>query len=195
MKVLMKYGVSMPNMADPKVLVDLAVEAEAVGWDGVFLWDHVQWRRDVGNDIHDPWVLLGAIAVQTSTVALGPLVTPVARRRPQKLAKEVITLDHLSGGRAVLGVGLGAPAEDEFANFGDAADDRVRAARLDEGLAVLDALLRADGPLVHHGEHFDIDADLRPGAGSDRARRSGSPAGGRTDGRGHGPRAGTVWCR
>jgi alkanesulfonate monooxygenase SsuD/methylene tetrahydromethanopterin reductase-like flavin-dependent oxidoreductase (luciferase family) len=158
-----KHALSIPNMAGPGVLVDLAVAAEVAGWDGVFLWDHVQWRRDAENDIHDPWVLLGAMAVRTETVALGPLVTPVARRRPQKLAKEVITLDHLSGGRAVLGVGLGAPADDEFANFGDAADDRVRAARLDEGLEVLDALLRG-GPLDHHGEHFTVDADLRPAA-------------------------------
>jgi alkanesulfonate monooxygenase SsuD/methylene tetrahydromethanopterin reductase-like flavin-dependent oxidoreductase (luciferase family) len=93
---------------------------------------------------------------------LGTLVTPVARRRPWKLAKEIITLDHLSGGRVVLGVGLGFPGDDEFAAFGDAADDRVRAERLDEGLAVLDPILRGE-PVAVHGTHFDVDADLRPG--------------------------------
>jgi len=157
----MKYGISVPNMTDPAALVALAVDGEAAGWDGVFVWDHIQWRRRFGNDVHDPWVLLGAMAVRTSTVRLGALVTPVARRRPQKLAKEIITVDHLSGGRVIVGVGLGAPAEDEFTAFGDDPDARVRAARLDEGLEILDALFRG-GPVTHRGEHFVVDADLHP---------------------------------
>jgi alkanesulfonate monooxygenase SsuD/methylene tetrahydromethanopterin reductase-like flavin-dependent oxidoreductase (luciferase family) len=159
----LRHALSIPNMAEPGPLVDLAVEAEGAGWDGVFYWDHIQWRRDAGNDVHDPWVLLGAVAARTATVRLGAMVTPLPRRRPQKLAKELITLDHLSAGRVVVGVGLGAPAHDEFAAFGDEADDRVRARRLDESLGLLDELLEG-GPVVHHGEHFTVDADLRPGA-------------------------------
>jgi hypothetical protein len=159
----LKHALSIPNMADPAQLVALAVEAEEAGWDGVFFWDHIQWRREIGNDVHDPWVLLGAAAALTSSVRLGAMVTPLSRRRPQKLAKELITLDHLSGGRVVVGVGLGAPPDDEFSAFGDEADDRVRAARLDEGLELLDRLLRG-GPVEHEGEHFHVDADLHPGA-------------------------------
>lgn len=159
----MKHALSIPNMADPAALVALAVDAEAVGWDGVFYWDHIQWRRDAGNDVHDPWVLLGAAAARTESVRLGAMVTPLSRRRPQKLAKELITLDHLSTGRVVMGVGLGAPVDDEFVAFGEEADDRVRARRLDESLGLLDQLLRG-GPVAHHGEHFTVDADLRPGA-------------------------------
>ncbi len=156
-------------------MVDLAVEAEAAGWDGVFYWDHIQWRRDAGNDVHDPWVLLGAVAARTATVRLGAMVTPLPRRRPQKLAKELITLDHLSAGRVVVGVGLGAPAHDEFAAFGDEADDRVRARRLDESLGLLDELLEAG-----RSSTTASTSPSTPTSGRERssgpARRSGSPA-------------------
>lgn len=129
--------------------------------DGVFLWDHLQWDRVSGLDIHDPWVLLGAMAVETSRVRLGTMVTPLARRRPWVVAKHLTTLDHLSGGRTILGVGLGAPSEPEFAAFGDPADAASRAALLDDGLAVLDGLLRG-GRLSHDGPSFQVDAELRP---------------------------------
>src|SRR5947208_17025602 len=99
----MKFGVSMPNAGDPAVLVDLAVEVERAGWDGYFLWDHVQMRPSLPLT-HDPWVLLGAMAVRTERIRLGTMVTPVPRRRPWKLAKEIATVDHLSGGRMILGV-------------------------------------------------------------------------------------------
>ena len=66
--------------------------------------------------------MLGAFAQATERVRLGALVTPLARRRPWKVAKEVVTLDHLSGGRAVVGVGLGEPPDDDFATFGDPSD-------------------------------------------------------------------------
>ncbi len=161
MTATVKYAVSAPNMGEAPALVGLASEAERAGWDGFFLWDHIHWVRSVGNDIHDPWVLMGAIARETERVTLGALVTPVARRRPQKLAKEIVTVDHLSGGRVVVGVGLGAPTDDEFVAFGDTASERERGARLDEGLAVLDGLLTGE-PFRHDGDHFQIDAHLKP---------------------------------
>jgi alkanesulfonate monooxygenase SsuD/methylene tetrahydromethanopterin reductase-like flavin-dependent oxidoreductase (luciferase family) len=157
----MQLGLSIPPFTDPATIVALATEAEAAGWDGVFLWDHMQWDTNLRVDVHDPWVLLGAMAVRTERVWLGPLVTPLARRRPWVVAKEVTTLDHLSGGRAVLGVGLGTPSEGDFADFGDPGDDRGRARVLDEGLDLIDALLRG-GPVDHHGDHFDVRAELRP---------------------------------
>jgi alkanesulfonate monooxygenase SsuD/methylene tetrahydromethanopterin reductase-like flavin-dependent oxidoreductase (luciferase family) len=158
----MRFGLSIPPFTDPAVVVDLAVQADRAGWDGVFLWDHLHFRREDRLDVHDPWVLLGAIAQATTHVRLGTMVTPLARRRPQVVAKQVVTLDHLSGGRAVLGVGLGEPPGDEFEAFGDPGDARVRARRLDESLAAIDLLWRAEA-VRYHGELVHLDAELHPG--------------------------------
>ncbi|HEY8523769.1 MAG TPA: LLM class flavin-dependent oxidoreductase [Acidimicrobiales bacterium] len=156
----MRTGISLPIFTDAATLVDLAVEAESAGWDGVFLWDHLVWRPELKLDVHDPWVLLGAIAARTERVRLGTLITPLARRRPWVVAKHLTTLDHLTGGRAVLGVGLGEPPDADFAAFGDPSAGRDRAARLDEGLTLLDGLLR--GPVDHHGTHYTATTELRP---------------------------------
>ncbi|MBA3310845.1 MAG: LLM class flavin-dependent oxidoreductase [Nocardioidaceae bacterium] len=157
----MRFAVSIPPFTEPATVVAIARDAEGAGWDGVFLWDHLQWSRDVAPDVHDPWVLLGAIAQVTDRVRLGTLVTPLSRRRPWVVAKQLTTLDHLSGGRAVFSVGLGEPPDRDFGDLGDEADPRVRAAMLDEGLGVLDALLRG-GPSRHSGEHYTVEADLLP---------------------------------
>ena len=151
----------MPNAGDAMQLVDLAVTAEESGWDGFFLWDHLQFDAGSRPPMHDPWVLLGAIAVRTSRVVLGPLVTPVPRRRPWKLAKEITTLDHLSAGRVVFGVGLGVPPEDEYAAFGESPHQRTHAAMLDEALPVLDTMLRGER-VDHDGEHYHVHAHLTP---------------------------------
>ncbi|MGH3503134.1 MAG: LLM class flavin-dependent oxidoreductase [Nocardioidaceae bacterium] len=158
----MRYAVSIPPFTDPDTVVEMAREAEAAGWDGVFLWDHLQWSPEHKPDVFDPWVLLGAIATSTQRVRIGTLVTPLSRRRPQMIAKHLTTLDHLSGGRVTLGVGLGEPAHDDFGAFGDEPDARVRAQLLDESLAILDDLLRGSRS-SHQGEHFSVDAQLRPG--------------------------------
>jgi alkanesulfonate monooxygenase SsuD/methylene tetrahydromethanopterin reductase-like flavin-dependent oxidoreductase (luciferase family) len=157
---MMRTAVSIPPFTDPATLVALAVEAEQAGWDGAFFWDHLVWLPDLRLDVSDPWVLLGAAAARTERIRLGTLVTPLARRRPWVVAKHLTTLDHLSGGRAILGVGLGEPPGADFADFGDPGEARVRAARLDEGLAVLDGLLR--GPVDYHGTHFQVHNELRP---------------------------------
>jgi alkanesulfonate monooxygenase SsuD/methylene tetrahydromethanopterin reductase-like flavin-dependent oxidoreductase (luciferase family) len=157
-----KYGVSIPPFTDPAVVVEIGRDAEAAGWDGVFLWDHLQWMPSVAPDVHDPWVLLGALAQATDRVRLGTLVTPLSRRRVHVVAKHLLTLDHLSGGRVTFGVGLGEPPDADFAAFGDEADPRTRAAILDEKLAVLDGLLRGE-PVDHDGAHVTTRAQLRPG--------------------------------
>src|SRR6476646_10867552 len=144
----MRFGLSVPPFTDPADVVDLAVRAEASGWDGFFLWDHLSWDGVV--EAHDPWVLLGAIAQETERVRLGTMVTPLSRRRPQVVAKHLTTLDHLSGGRA----GLGDPPDLDFSDFGDEASYRVRAEITDEALAVLGGLLGDGGALVH-GSHLD----------------------------------------
>ncbi len=156
---VMRYAVNIPPFTDVARVVAIARDAEEAGWDGVFLWDHVQWSNE-RPDVHDPWVLLGAIAQVTDRVSLGTLVTPLSRRRPTMVAKQLTSLDHLSAGRAVLGVGLGAPDDLDFGDLGDEADDRARAAMLDECLGVLDGLLR--GPIAHAGDHYQVTADLLP---------------------------------
>lgn len=150
----MKTGVHLPNFGycgDVRVLADLAAEAERAGWDGVFVWDHLQ----VTEPTVDPWIALAAMALNTGRIRLGTLVTPVPRRHIVKLAREVATLDHLSGGRAVLGAGAGYAALPDYSAFGDSTDTALRAARLDEGLEVLSALWSGDA-VEHHGTHFDI---------------------------------------
>jgi alkanesulfonate monooxygenase SsuD/methylene tetrahydromethanopterin reductase-like flavin-dependent oxidoreductase (luciferase family) len=155
----MRYLLSVPPFTEASTVVEAARAAEASGWDGFFLWDHLRW--DDIQQIHDPWVLLGAIAQVTHRMLLGTMVTPLSRRRPWVVAKHVVTLDHLSGGRAVLGVGLGEPPTHDFAELGDESDARVRAAILDEALVVIGGLLE-DGRVDHQGEHFQVTASVRP---------------------------------
>jgi alkanesulfonate monooxygenase SsuD/methylene tetrahydromethanopterin reductase-like flavin-dependent oxidoreductase (luciferase family) len=125
------------ELADPALVADLAAEAEGAGWDGFFVWDHVVYSEV--SDVADPWITLTAIAMRTERMTIGPLVTPVARRRPHKLARETATLQRLSGGRLVLGVGLGGDRHGEFAFPGEEQDPRERARLLDEGLERLEA--------------------------------------------------------
>lgn len=129
------------ELSEPALVAELAVEAEAAGWDGFFLWDHVAYRDPVTH-IADPWITLAAIATRTSRVTIGPLVTPLPRRRPHQLARETATLDRLSGGRLVLGIGVGSENTDEFkvdgdGSFGEEPDMKIRGTMLDEALALL----------------------------------------------------------
>ena len=144
------------ELADPLLVARLAAEAEELGWHGVFVWDHLAWRPPV-RAVADPWITLAAAATATEEVLLGPMVTPLPRRRPAKLARETATLDLLSGGRLVLGVGLGSDRFGrEFSATGDEVDDRRRGAMLDEALAILDAAW-SGRPVRHRGEHYVVD--------------------------------------
>ena len=153
-----RRGVAAPCFADdPADLVRLAVEAEQAGFDGFFLWDHLVFADDgLGPSIVDPWAVLCVAAAQTSTVVLGPMITPVPRRRPWVLARQTVTLDRLAGGRTVLGVGIGSPARGDFGIFGEPTDERTRAAMLDEGLDVLAGLWSGE-PFEYRGTHYSID--------------------------------------
>ncbi len=155
----MRYGLSIGNFAeyaDARLVASVAREAEDAGWDGVFVWDHLTfvkaWRLPVG----DRWTILAAVALATERVRLGPMVTPLPRRRPQVVARQTVTLDHLSGGRLVFGVGLGEPAEDEFTTFGEPADRGTRAAMLDESLEVVAALWSGE-PVTRRGRFYTVD--------------------------------------
>jgi alkanesulfonate monooxygenase SsuD/methylene tetrahydromethanopterin reductase-like flavin-dependent oxidoreductase (luciferase family) len=139
--------------ADPRTTAGLAREAEDAGWDAFFLWDHL--LAPDASAVADPWTMLAAAAVGTERILLGTMVTPLARRRPWQVARQVVTLDHLSGGRAVLGAGLGFPPDREFEKFGEPGDERERAALLDEGLEVVAGLMTGE-PFTHSGPHYTL---------------------------------------
>ncbi|MEQ8659634.1 MAG: LLM class flavin-dependent oxidoreductase [Gammaproteobacteria bacterium] len=160
----MRYAVYAPNFNDygePARLVELACAAETAGWDGFFVWDHLAFEPDGRLPVADATVVLAAIAQATARIRFGAMITPVARRRPWKLFKELATLDHLSAGRVNLGIGLGEPPALEFAAFGEPAGARERARRLDEGMSILDTLMRGE-PVSHHGACYDVETRLAP---------------------------------
>lgn len=163
----MRFSVNIPNFgdfADARTVAEVAAAAEDAGWDALFVWDHVvhDKKRRAGQPFGDPWMLLTAAALATTRLRLGTLVTPVARRRPEQLARQVATLDALSGGRVIFGAGLGGPIEDEFASFGDTTDPVVLAERLDEGLDLLSRYWTG-ATVDHHGPHYRVhDTALLP---------------------------------
>jgi hypothetical protein len=141
----MKYGFVLPY-GDARTAAELAQEAEAAGWDGFFVWEPV-WGIDA-------WVSLAAAAMLTSRIRLGTMLTPLSRMRPWKLASETATLDHLSNGRVILSVGLGA-VDTGFAEFGEVTDRKTRAELLDEGLDILTGLWRGQ-PFNYTGKHYRV---------------------------------------
>jgi alkanesulfonate monooxygenase SsuD/methylene tetrahydromethanopterin reductase-like flavin-dependent oxidoreductase (luciferase family) len=152
------YGLDVATTgewADPNVLVELALTAEAAGWDGFFVWDILLPAGDETTPVADPWIALAAIAASTRRIRIGALVTPLPRRQPWMVAKQVATLDLLSRGRVIFGAGIGWKAE-EFTQFGRTAEPTVRAEQLEEGLAILDAAWRGER-LAFHGRHYTAD--------------------------------------
>ncbi|WP_369371759.1 LLM class flavin-dependent oxidoreductase [Promicromonospora sp. Populi] len=144
------------ELADPRVAAQLAAEAEEAGWHGFFVWDHLTWPAPITR-VADPWISLAAAAAATESLRLGPMVTPVTRRRPAKLARETAALDLLSDGRLIMGVGLGGDRYGaELTRTGEQTDDRVRAEMLDELLDVLVAAWSGE-PVRHQGRHYTID--------------------------------------
>jgi alkanesulfonate monooxygenase SsuD/methylene tetrahydromethanopterin reductase-like flavin-dependent oxidoreductase (luciferase family) len=153
----MRYALNLPAFgafADVRALASLASEAEDAGWDGFFIWDHIQ--SELGMPVADPWVALSAIALKTERIHIGALVTPLPRRRPWKLARETTTLDRLSGGRLIVGVGIGSDRwYREYSTFGEPVDDKLHATLLDEGLDVLVGLWRGE-PFSYEGQHYTV---------------------------------------
>src|SRR3954469_23970122 len=134
------YVAPFDELSEPALVADLAARAEARGWEGFFVWDHVTYREPV-RAVADPWITLAAVALATERAIIGPLVTPLPRRRPHQLARETVTLDRLSGGGLVLrgGVRRARHGGGEPPRFGEAGDPRERARLLDDGLERLRA--------------------------------------------------------
>ena len=156
----MRFGLYVPNFdtfGSVHTLVALAQAAEAAGWDGFFLWDHLLPDADSAQrPVADPWIALTAIASATSRLRLGALVTAFPRRRPWKLARETVTLDHFSAGRLIVGAGIGGDWWHEYSAVGEPHDDRTRGAMLDEGLEVLTGLWTGR-PLTYKGTYYKVD--------------------------------------
>jgi alkanesulfonate monooxygenase SsuD/methylene tetrahydromethanopterin reductase-like flavin-dependent oxidoreductase (luciferase family) len=159
-----RYGLDIPTAgqyADSRLLAELAATAEEAGWDGFFVWDtiYAEGRQDV--PVVDPWVTLAAVALRTQRIRIGAMLTPLARRRPWQVARQVATLDHLSCGCVGFGAGLGFQDID-FIPFGEDFDPKRRAERLDEGLAILEGLWTGE-PFSFDGKHYHLDhAQLPP---------------------------------
>src|SRR5688572_6191481 len=112
----------MPNFgeyADPHSIMELARLVEAHGWDGFFLWDHMLWTWPENMPLYDPYVLLATMAAVTERITIAPMITPIPRRRPWKLAREIVTLDYLTRGRLMLGVGIGGDWFGDYSTFGE----------------------------------------------------------------------------
>ncbi len=150
----MKYAIYLPTFTpfgSARVIAELARDAEQAGWDGVFTWDDVAGTE---QDQADPWISLTAAAMLTRRVRLGALITPLARRRPWKYARETASLDGLSGGRLVVGVGVGG-GQEQFGDLGDEPDQRVRGEMLDEGLEVLTGLWSGES-FQFEGQYYHL---------------------------------------
>ena len=160
----LRWGLSLSlagDLAQPALIAEVAASAEAAGWDGVYVWDHL-WNR-TGEPFADSWVTLAAVAIATKRVRLGPLVTPLPRRRSQVVAQQAATLDRLSQGRLTLGVGLGHDKYGEYSAFGEPlTDPNSRAVALDRGLELLTTALTG-GPVPSAGErHTTVACVQRP---------------------------------
>jgi alkanesulfonate monooxygenase SsuD/methylene tetrahydromethanopterin reductase-like flavin-dependent oxidoreductase (luciferase family) len=144
------------ELAEPRAVMRVAAEAEEAGWHGVFVWDQLAWRPPVTH-VGDPWITLAAVATATERVRLGPMVSPLPRRRPVKVARESAALDRLSGGRLTLGVGIGSDRfAGELSKSGEQLDDRARGEMLDDALEILTAAW--SGEVVRHvGRHYTVD--------------------------------------
>ena len=156
----MRFAINTPNVglfSDVRLLAQLAHEAEDAGWDGFFLWDHIGSGSDWPwpMQVADPWIALTAMAMTTKRIKIGPLVTPLPRRRPWQVAREAVSLDHLSNGRLILGVGIGSDFAREFSCFGEDGDDKRHAEMLDEGLEVLTKLWSGEA-FSYTGKHYQI---------------------------------------
>ncbi len=151
------YFAPFGELSEPAQVVEIAQAAEANGWDGLYLWDHV--LRPDADLVGDAWITLAAVASQTRRIRLGTMVTPLTRRRIATLVRQTVALDRLSGGRLVLGVGLGVDSGGELSRFGEVTDARTRADRLDEAADLLTDAWSGE-TVRHRSEHFVVD-DVR----------------------------------
>lgn len=150
------YLAPFEEMADPHAVAEVALAAEAAGWDALFLWDHVHRDPEEVTAIGDVWTMLAVVASATEWIRLGPMVTPLSRRRISTLVRQTVTIDQLSRGRLTMGVGLGVDTAGELTRFGEVVDPRTRGEILDEAADVLAEAWQGE-PVHHRGTHVTVD--------------------------------------
>jgi alkanesulfonate monooxygenase SsuD/methylene tetrahydromethanopterin reductase-like flavin-dependent oxidoreductase (luciferase family) len=167
-----KVGVQLPEI-ERRVrwpeMADMIRTAEAVGFDSIWFGDHFLYRMENGraDGPWDAWSLLAAAAAITSRVQIGPFVTPVGFYNPAVLAKKAATVDEISGGRLVLGLGAGWN-EPEFRSYGVPFDHRI--SRFEEAFTIIRTLLQV-GAIDFEGTYYSArDCELVP-----RSRPEGPP--------------------
>jgi Luciferase-like monooxygenase len=157
------YAPTFGRFAEAGALGAVAVEAERAGWDGVMIYDVMEPigpAEAAGDPVVDPWVALAVMASRTQRIQMGPIVTPLPRRRPVTLARQAVAIDRLSNGRLILGVGTGVAEELEV--LGEETDVKRRAEMVDEGLEVLQGLWTG-APFSYSGRHYVVrDALFNP---------------------------------
>ena len=164
----LRVGVQLPEVERPvgwSEVRDIAREAESVGFDSVWVGDHLLYRDEHGTrGPWEAWSLLAALGEATERVALGPLVAATAFHNPAMLAKKAATVDEIAGGRLVLGIGAGWNRT-EFEGYGFPFDRR--ASRFEEALHIVHTLLRV-GAIDHAGPFFTLrEMELVPPARPD----------------------------
>jgi alkanesulfonate monooxygenase SsuD/methylene tetrahydromethanopterin reductase-like flavin-dependent oxidoreductase (luciferase family) len=155
---MVRYALNLPSggvCGDPRVLAEFARVAEDAGWDAILLEDYIVYQGHQDWPTCDIWVGLAAMALATERIRIGTEVTPLPRRRPWKLARETVSIDHLSNGRLILGVGSGDVNDPGFTHVGEVTDARERAERLDEALDVLTGLWSGE-PFSYDGTHYQV---------------------------------------
>jgi alkanesulfonate monooxygenase SsuD/methylene tetrahydromethanopterin reductase-like flavin-dependent oxidoreductase (luciferase family) len=141
------------ELADPLVLVELGRATEQAGWDAFSTWDSLGVATDTAAP--DPFVALAGVAAATERIRLMASVIVLPRRRPQLVAQSAATLDRLSNGRLVLGIGAGGDQPD-YSRFGESWDGADRIARMDEAAGIVDRLLRGER-LTHRGAGYVVE--------------------------------------
>jgi alkanesulfonate monooxygenase SsuD/methylene tetrahydromethanopterin reductase-like flavin-dependent oxidoreductase (luciferase family) len=151
------YGLYVPNFgktADAHTFAELAYEAEISGWDGFFLWDHlIQWDQRI--PICDSFIALAAMALNTKNIRIGTTVTPLPKLKPWIVARQTASLDNLSNGRMILGVGIGEEESTDYERWGEVADKKILAEKLDESLEIIAGLWRGKS-FSYEGKHYSI---------------------------------------
>jgi alkanesulfonate monooxygenase SsuD/methylene tetrahydromethanopterin reductase-like flavin-dependent oxidoreductase (luciferase family) len=162
------YLTGLGNLAENQDRITKSIiEADLLGFDGALMPDHYMWGNEIGHNMKNPyntletWTTLSYLAGKTERISLGTLVTPLALRHPGVLAKMLSTLDNLSGGRVVLGVGAGW-SQVEFRGYSSWLEPKERVGKTIEALKLILALW-TEGSVTHRGKYYDVeDAVLMP---------------------------------
>lgn len=160
----LRFGLVTPQLVPWPVMVDRWRTAEMLGFDSVWVVDHFVNPAMVSGRWFEGWTMLAALATQTSRVRLGVLVTSISFRNPAVLAKEALTVDHISGGRLEVGLGAGGQVNDHTMTGSDPWPPAERVARFREFVGVVDTLLRCETAANYEGRYYRVrDAIMTPG--------------------------------